>query len=85
MRSESMLGEPGEGQRSGVWGGGVVGWGTGSGGGSGIGGVSGRSLTGTNSVGAASGGWGGLRYSGSLWIVWKAGSEGGKVGGRGVW
>lgn len=56
FRSESGVGEPGEGQCSGVWGGGVVGWGSGSGGGSGIGGVSGLSLPGKKSVAAGAGG-----------------------------
>lgn len=45
----------------------MLGWGKGSGGGSGIGGVSGRSLTGKKSVAAARGGCGGRRYSPSLW------------------
>lgn len=47
LRSGSCVGEPGEGQCSGVCGGGVFGWGAGSGGGgSGVGGVSGLSLVG---------------------------------------
>lgn len=50
LRPDSWVGVPSDGQGSGVEGGGVAGWVSGAGGGSGIGGVVGLSLTGVKSV-----------------------------------
>lgn len=60
LRSDSWVGVPTEGQGSGVEGGGVAGWDSGAGGGSGIGGVAGLSRTGIKSVLGGGGMCGGL-------------------------